>query len=439
MACSRPDGRVVARVNGEAITAADIADLLPAGVEPGRMDTLKQQVLDGVITTRLFRQEAIRQGLDTTDDVKYTLEQEQKALLSKELFDSVTAPGNRLNETEIQTAHKLLQTEARLAVIFVSAESLAKRLTRELDSGAPFETLAARYSVHATAAKGGDMGFTPILMIPEPLRTKVQLLKPGGHTLPFEMDSRWQVVKLLETRPATPPPPPLGEMRRELEFRLKKLRRRDLANKYMEELRRRITYNQKGMDILCKPRDSITPEEMEAPVAYKDRARYVKVARLMGLLARFTPALDTAMKKYAVRQVIEEDVRNEDALARRLDKSSKIRREMKRVHDRVLYQVLYKREVDDKCVPATDAEVSAYYQQNRDKLGQDTARVRSMIRNRLLNEQKAARAREFADPLRARARIEIDEAALAMVARSAAPPPGRKDAKKPADKDEERK
>jgi peptidyl-prolyl cis-trans isomerase C len=420
-ACAGGPGRqAVAVVNGAAIAAGDVVAMLPDNLDSARADTVKKQVLDGLITRKLFAQEAKREGMEK--DAEYQVELEQKALVNQRLYDTITAAGNHVTEMELQSAYKLLQTEVHLRLITVPDESLAQRLSKELDQGAVFESLAVKHSKHPSAAKAGDVGFVPLLRLDEPLRTRVQVLQPGQHTQPTPLENMWQIVMLAETRPTNPPPPPLGEYRQELEFRLKQQRRREIATQYLSDMRSRITYNPAGLDILCKPPDSITEADKEAAVAYKDKARYVKVSRLLSVAQRFPPMLDTAMKKYTVRRTIEEDLIYEDALRRGLDKAPDIVRKLADKREEVLYKALYKREIVDK-LNVTDAEVMDYFRQNQQNFtSTDSNRVMGMIRSRLLTERREARLQEYLAGLKAKAKITINQAALAAVKKTTKAP-----------------
>lgn len=418
VACApRPSQQTVAVVNGEKITAAAVAAMLPLNLDSLRADTVKKQVLDGIITRKLFAQEAKRQGLEK--DAEYQVELEQKALVNQRLYDTVTAPGNQLTEAELQAGYELLQTEARLRLISVPDESLARRLTAELDRGAVFESLAVKYSMHASAVKAGDAGFMPLLYVDAPLRARLMTLEPGQHTGPTPTANGWQIAMLVETRPADPGPPPLEQYRPEFEPRLKQLRRRELANEYMTRLRQRITYKPAGLDILCKPIDSISEADKDVAVAYRDNSKYVKVARLLPVAARFPATLDSAMKKYAVRRALEEDLMYEDALRMGLDKEPNIVRQLAAKREDVLYKALFEREVTGK-ISVSDAEVMDYFRQNRQNFtSPDSNRVAGMIRSRLLVERRDARTEEYLAGLKAKAKITIDEAALAAVQKEA--------------------
>ncbi len=417
-ACAGSSSRqVVATVNGEKITAADVAAMLPQNLDSLRADTVKKQVLDNIITRKLFAQEAKREGMEK--DAEYQVELEQKSLVNQRLYDTITAPGNRLTDADVEAAYKLLATEAHLKVISVPTESLAQRLAAELDNGAVFDSLAVKYSKHPSAIKGGDAGFIPLLYIEEPLRSAAMSLKPGQHTEPMPVAGAWQIAELVETRPASPGPPPLEQYRPELERRLRQLQRRELANQYLASLRDRITYNPEGLDILSKPVDSITEADKDVAVAYKDKTKYVKVARLLPVAARFPADLDTAMKKYAVRRAIEEDLMYEDALRMGLDKSPDIVRQLAARREAVLYNALFKKEISD-AVAVSDADVMDYFREHRnDFTSPDSSQVASMIRNRLLNDRRDERLQEYLAGLKAKAKITINQAALAAVKKEA--------------------
>jgi hypothetical protein len=185
------------------------------------------------------------------------------------------------------------------------------------------------------------------------------------------------------------------------------------------KLRQRLTYNPAGLDILTKPIDSITDADKEVAVAYKDNAQYVKVKRLLPVAARFPAALDTAMKKYAVRRAIEEDLMYEDGLRLGLDKAPDIARRLAATSEDVLYKALFKKEISDKLV-VSDSEVTDYFRQNRQNFtSPDSNQVAASIRSRLLTERRDARMQEYLAELKAKAKITINEAALAAVKKEA--------------------
>ncbi|MEO0081558.1 MAG: peptidyl-prolyl cis-trans isomerase [candidate division WOR-3 bacterium] len=405
---------VVARVNGKPILASELAEVLPARPDSGNSwDSVRRRALDDLVTRELFVQEAERRGIG--DSIAYQLELDRKRLVTQELYNAVVAKGNQVSEVELAAAYRLLANEVHVQLISVASESLATRIVAELATGVPFETLAVRYSEDRIAAAGGDIGYVPELAFDEPLRSAVLALSPGEWTKPVKVGEGYQLVRLVERRPADPAPPPYGELKQELLFRLKQQKRRQLAEAYLAQVRARLTYNPRGLDIMCKPVDSITAEEQEEWVAIKDNSKYVKVGRLLHIARRFPASLDTTMRKYTIRREIQDDVLYEDGLTRGFDRLASVKRQLDDRRRDLLYQALYKREVIDR-TQVTDDDVRRYYEEHRSSYpGQDADAAAPAIRLALFAERRDQRFAQFRDELRSRARIEIVEAALAGV------------------------
>jgi peptidyl-prolyl cis-trans isomerase C len=408
---ARTGKQAVATVNGEAITLEDMGRALPRSMDTTAAgDSLRAQVLDALVLKELFVQEAVRQGLEK--DIQYALELEKKGIVTQELYNSVVAPGNRFSDTELQNAYKLLENEVHVRVIAVPTESLLGVVQAELGQGIPFESVAVRRSIHRSAPVGGNLGFTTLFAVEEPLRSRLIPLEPGGRTEPVWYDNMWHVVEMLERRPADPPPPPLGEFRQELEMRLKQMRRRELANSFLADLRSRLEFNPVGLDIMCRPLESISEADKEVWVAIKDKQKYVKVARLLHLVNRFPAALDTAMKKYTVRRTVEEDLLYEEALEKKLDGLAEVKAKLEQKRADLLYQALYKREVTD-AVRVSDEAIAAYFAENRGNfVNSDPAAVDGMIRFRLQAVQRDSLMAALKERLRAEAKVKIDDRML---------------------------
>lgn len=411
------DSKPVATVNGDVITVKQLASVLPMGLDTAAQgDSIRTRMLDNLIVKRLFVQEALRQGLDS--GLSYQIELQQKGEVTQKLYDTITAPGSKVSDADLKRARELLVTEAHIQMIAVRSETAASRILTELEQGVPFETLAARNSTHSSSVRGGDVGFIPELYIEEPLRSAVLVLKPGEHTKSLKTEQMWQITKLVETRPASPVPPAITDVdfRAQLEGRLKQQIRRELANKYLADMRARIEYNEPGVQILMtKPVDSMTEADKDVAVAIKDKKQYVKVRRLLKVAAEFTPGLDTAMKRYGIQREIEDDLLYEDGLARGLDKVPDVRERLDRAREDQLYRALFQQEVAGK-VTVTDADILAYHTQNQDKfVEKDIVKATPYIRNVLQQQGRDAAFKAYVEQLRAKAKITIDEKLLKTV------------------------
>ncbi|MFJ4478814.1 peptidylprolyl isomerase [Streptomyces xanthochromogenes] len=91
-----------------------------------------------------------------------------------------------------------------------NSEQSAADILNELQRGGVFEDLAKRNSRdQATSDGGGDCGWVAEEKLPASIVEELHRLKPGRISLkPVRTDFGWHLLKLVETRPYTPPPPP---------------------------------------------------------------------------------------------------------------------------------------------------------------------------------------------------------------------------------------
>lgn len=407
--CRRTAAPVVAFVNGAPITLEELTKTLPQSIDPGRETTVVQECLNGLINKELFVQEASRLGLDSI--IAYPLEIEKKGLLTYALFADI-ARQIRITPQELQNTYNLLGTEVRCRVVSIREETTAQKLYQELLHGAVFETLAARFSIHPSKTSGGDIGYIQEYYIEEPLRSAVLALKPGEFTRPVFFDSSYQIVMLVDRRPVDPPLPPFNEAKQQLEEQLKISRQRQVANEYVKNLRSRLVYNPAGLRIFYKPVDSITAEEKEIWVVVRDSSKYVKVGNLLYVARRFPLALDTAIRAYAIKRAIEDDLMYEDALNRKLDRLPEVAGQLERTRRKLLYETLYNRAITSQ-ITISEEEVSEFFSSHRDRYpGNNFNSVAQIIRNNLFIERRTARYNQFVEELHSRARIKTNRQLL---------------------------
>ncbi len=397
----------VAVVNNKEITIAQLKHALPQRIEPGKESTVVRDCLEEMIDRELFIQEAERLGLDSV--IAYPLELEKKGLMIYELFAEISRTVKPITAQELQNAYKLLSSEVRCRLIAVQDRSTADELYRALKDGADFESLAAKYSIHPSRRNRGDLGYIREYSIDEPLRSAILGLEINEWTKPIWFDSSYQIVQLLDRRAVNPPLPPFNEIRQQLEEQIKISRRRQAANEYVHNLRQRLVYNPAGLAVFHKPVDSITEAEKEIWVAVRDSSKYVKVERLLGIARRFPQYLDTAVRTYAIKRAIEDDLMYEDALNRGLDKAPAVTQQLHQLRQRLLYETLYQRMINSQ-IKIPDEQVRAHFENHREFYpNNDFNAVAPLIRNHLVQEARKVRRNEILRELRERAHIVVNE------------------------------
>ena len=214
---AKTDAATVATVNGTPISRAVfdiyIKSLLqqsgktPADLSPEQ----KSQVLDELIGMQLISSEAVKAGLDKDPDVVARLEllrmrvltdaQSQKILKDKEPTD---AELHAQYDTAIAALDK---TEYKGRHILVASKEKAQELIKKIKGGAKFEDVAKAESTDSSKTNGGDLGwFTPTRMA-KPFGDAVRSMKKGEMTQePVQTQFGWHIIRIDDTREATPPP-----------------------------------------------------------------------------------------------------------------------------------------------------------------------------------------------------------------------------------------
>ncbi|MBW6400646.1 peptidyl-prolyl cis-trans isomerase [Roseomonas sp. HJA6] len=208
-----PGETVVARVNGEAITLADLAAAardLPEELRGAPPQMLYPLLLDQLIAGKAVTAAARRAGLDQDEAVRARIrraeEQElQQAWLSAEIASRITEDALRARYQQ-QVANRPAEEEVHARHILVPTESEARAALAEIRGGADFAEVAQRRSTGPGTREGGDLGFFKRSdMVPE-FAEAAFALQPGQISEnPVRSPFGWHVIKVEERRQATPP------------------------------------------------------------------------------------------------------------------------------------------------------------------------------------------------------------------------------------------
>lgn len=222
-------GKVVATVNGEAITEADLGTYRSTHSGPARGQT-DEALLDELVTQKVVYQEALRLKMDKDPEVMRDLEQLRTSLLASAVVRKAMAD-NPVSEEELHAEYdklkdRMVAPEFKASHILVKDEELAKKLIKQLDKGADFAKLAKEHSTDSSAKNGGDLGwFNPQQMVP-PFSQAVAQLEKGSYTkAPVKTQFGWHIIKLEDSRKAEPPA--FEDVQARLEQMLKQRKIRD--------------------------------------------------------------------------------------------------------------------------------------------------------------------------------------------------------------------
>ncbi len=209
-----PEDTVVATLNGEPITATDLAlaaaefgDQL-GQVPPERRDAA---LLDLVINIRLASAAAKQAGLEKEPAVVRRLDlAADRTLYSEYLrtkFIAAVTEDAVKARFEKELADFVPEDEVHARHILVKTEQEANAIIDRLDAGENFADIAKEVSLDpGSGQSGGDLGFFKRGQMVKPFEEAAFSLEPGTYTKkPVQSDFGWHVILVEEVRKEPPP------------------------------------------------------------------------------------------------------------------------------------------------------------------------------------------------------------------------------------------
>jgi len=172
----------------------------------------RAELLDNLIRGEVIASAAEKAGIATQDETRAVMDLSRLQILQQASSQSYLKD-RKASEEELQAEYGLqvgsmAKTQYRASHILVPTQEAATKVIDELNKGASFAQLARRVSTDAgSKVKGGDLDwFTPEGMTP-PFAQAVQAMKKGEITrTPVQTTFGWHVIRLDDTREASPPP-----------------------------------------------------------------------------------------------------------------------------------------------------------------------------------------------------------------------------------------
>lgn len=205
---------VVATVNGQPVTEADIAlaeqDL---GAQFGRLppEQRRAAALSSIIEIRLMAAKATEQGLDKDAEFQRQLNFLNQRALHGEVVDKEVA--GKITDDEIRARYdkEIAATppvnEVHARHILVKTKEEADAIIKKLEGGEDFQKLANENTTDPSGkTSGGDLGFFgPGQMVPE-FEKAAFALDVGAYTKePVQSQFGWHIIKVEDKRTQQPP------------------------------------------------------------------------------------------------------------------------------------------------------------------------------------------------------------------------------------------
>lgn len=174
------------------------------GQDPASLDT-RRHLLNAMIDRQLLVLEGQRRKLDAVPKIATALEQRQRQLLWRTLFNAVAVDAG-LDTSGIQTfaIEEGFTEEVLLQHVMLANEADAWSVLEALDAGEPMDVLAVERSTHhETGGLGGYFSYMSVSQVLPEIREQILSLEPG-QTYPQPLTSRYgiHVFRLIDRRPA---------------------------------------------------------------------------------------------------------------------------------------------------------------------------------------------------------------------------------------------
>lgn len=212
----RPDeSKVLATVNGEAITESDYEDYLRARQtqQAPIPDKEKERkvVLDEMINRVLLVQSAVDHKVDREPDVYFQIKRQRENVLARAMLRKYLKD-NPISDEEVQKffeeeTEKANKNEYRARHILVRSEEEAREIIAQLQKGASFSSLAQKKSIDVRSGKqGGDLGwFSQEVIVPEFFNAVTAMKRGEISKEPVKSDFGWHIIKFEDSRPRKMP------------------------------------------------------------------------------------------------------------------------------------------------------------------------------------------------------------------------------------------
>jgi peptidyl-prolyl cis-trans isomerase C len=366
-----PTSPVLARVNGEPVTARDLDESFTAthrghGVLLAGQGAV-QEFLEKVIDRKLLAQEARRIGLDRAPEVVTARETLRARRAADALWEREVTRNVQVGEEAIAGAYERLRHRYAARHLVVATRDEAVRARERVAAGEPFGAVARAVSTAPTARRGGDLGIVHAGQLPPELEDQLWKLEANALSEPFQTEAGWNLLHAVE-RVAVEPPKP-ESARRQIVARLEQRARQRRAAEFIGELRTKHGATMHA-DVLAAALAPGAPAPAGAGPAVLE-AGDAPLLTLGEALALVDPAKAAKLPpdKLAgeIRQLLEGELHRRlvarEGLARGLGDTAEVRAEIARATDAMILDLLVGTVILQK-VSADDTRARAYYDAN---------------------------------------------------------------------------
>lgn len=202
----------LAVVNGKPIPSSRADAMVKQMATQGQQDSpqLRAMVKEELINREILIQQADKEGLGATPDVKNQVEIARQSIIIRALVQDYLKK-HPVSDAEIKAEYDRFKAQAgdkeyKARHILVEKEDDAKAIIAKLKAGAKFEDLAKQSKDTGSAANGGDLDWASPASFVKEFSTAMVGLKKGEMTeTPVKTQFGYHIIKLDDVRAAKVP------------------------------------------------------------------------------------------------------------------------------------------------------------------------------------------------------------------------------------------
>lgn len=402
---------VVARADGEAITAAQVT----ARAEELGLSGLA--ALETTIREALLARAAAAEGLAQDPEVRARLEAERRGLAVQQLLEDDVYPTIRASEAELEALYHLRADHVRLSMAARSTHAEAEGVLERLRAGGALLDEARESPDPVLQAKSGVLGWVARGELAPALAQAAFSAPFDTPTGPIAVPKGFAVIVVHDREVAADSK--MAAQAAELRQKVQLAKREPAVEQFLAKLRkRRHARIDKAFLERTGDRLDATAEDLERAVATAG-ALTVRYADVAGPLREIsdgtvTARASTETKQHLSWKLLDRKLLEEAAVARGAHSTPQVVRALRRFERRLL-AIAYVRKLGDAVPTPTDAEVEARYRLLSLAPPRPLSEVRTSVAEQLRRERAQAVIEARLARLRADARVVIDENVLAAV------------------------
>ncbi|HEX7488997.1 MAG TPA: peptidylprolyl isomerase, partial [Anaeromyxobacteraceae bacterium] len=400
---------VVARADGEAITAAQVT----ARAEELGLPALA--ALETTIRETLLAHAASAEGLARDPEVRARLEAERRALAVQQLLEVAVYPSIRATESEIEALYHLRADQVRLSMAARSTRAEAEAVLTRLRAGGALLEEARGSPDPVLQAKSGVLGWVARGELAPALAQAAFSAPFDTPTGPVPVPKGFAIIVVHDRELGSDSK--MASQASELRQKVELSKREPAIEQFLAKLRKR-RHARIDSAFLERTGDRLdaTTEDLERAVATAGTltVRYADVTGPLRDVGDGTASAraSTETKQQLSRTLLDRKLLEEAAVSRGAHSTPQLVRALRRFERRLL-AVAYVRKLADAAPGPTDAEVEARYRLLQLDPPRPLAEVRANVTEQLRREREQAVVAARLARLRAEARVVVDEAVLA--------------------------